>query len=153
VIHIGWFSVAGLVADIVGFSILAYDLLPEYRVYRWRALNKILHEPSGRRIAAIRGIQKEPLHELAALEIQMQHISPLNSLRRSVGLPSIDFRRTITEPTECLAASEREVVEAIDVASERLSNRLRPPLRLGILLVVAGFILQLLGQLGSMGLF
>ncbi|MEQ8957426.1 MAG: hypothetical protein RLP02_05800, partial [Coleofasciculus sp. C2-GNP5-27] len=29
-----WFVVAGLCADVVGFSLLAWDLLPEYRISR-----------------------------------------------------------------------------------------------------------------------
>jgi hypothetical protein len=153
VLQVGWLTVVGLVADIAGASVLAWDLLPEYRVYRWRMHSKFYHAATPERILELKHYRARPNDPIIGLTVDMSYISPLNSLRRAVGLSYLDFQKANEEPATLLRVSEKEVVEAIEAAAREMHNRWRPPLRSGILLVVIGFLFQLLGQLGSMHLY
>lgn len=151
--QVGWLTVAGLVADIVGFGMLAWDLLPEFRIYRLRNENKSLHEPTQSLISSLVHYRRKPEDAIAALAVDMAHLMPINVLRRNMGLQYTDYKKTTGQPASFLAESEREVAEAIDREADKLSNRWRPLIRIGILLVMLGFGLQLVGQLISMRLF
>ncbi|SCB55048.1 hypothetical protein GA0061098_103422 [Bradyrhizobium shewense] len=151
-LQVGWLTVAGLVADIAGASVLAWDILPEYCIYRWRAQNKLFHAPSSEFTSEIEQLRQRPEDPFQGLAMDMRYLSPLGFLRHAVGLSQLDFVKSSEDPQAMLRASEKEVTAAIDAAALRLHDRWRPPLRTGILLIVVGFIFQLLGQLGSMGL-
>jgi hypothetical protein len=152
-LQVGWLTVVGLVADIAGASVLAWDILPEYRIYRWRAQNRLLHQLTPVLASELKHYRQRPHDPILELGVQMAYLSPVNALRHAVGISHIDFRKTTDEWAVILHDSKKEVTEAINAAALQLNNRWRPPLRTGIVLIVIGFLFQLAGQLGSMHLF
>jgi hypothetical protein len=155
IVHLsyGWITVAGLVADIVGFLILVRDILPEYQIHRWRAQNKMLHNLTTDRMSVLADYRRRPNDPLVSLQADMSCVSPMQYLRYKVGLKPMDpheppvLGSATNVLTDLFARWEREVSEAIDRKERELHDRWRPPMRLGISLVVLGFILQTLGTI------
>jgi hypothetical protein len=145
-----WLTLAGLVADILGFAVLAWDVLPEYRIYRWRNLNKLLHEPTTTFISQLWHYRNESGDPLTDLTFDMRHLLPIQSLRRQVGLGPFDARTKADFLNAFVAAAEAEVAETIDKKEAELRGRWRPPLRFGIGLVILGFVLQAVGTIVTM---
>jgi hypothetical protein len=149
----GWITVAGLVADIVGFLILARDILPEYQIHRWRAQNSMLHKPTTDFMSILSNYRRAPNDPFVGLQAEMSCISPRQWLRHKVGLKPMDPHEPLVPDgathvlTDLIARWEREVSEAIDKKELELHSRWRPPLRVGISLIVLGFVLQTIGTI------
>jgi len=144
---IPWLAPAGLIADILGFLLLAWDILPEYRLYRLRRLNDVSHALDGEDIEAIVRYGQEPDDPLRALAVEMRYLSSVDHLRFRVGIPRWRKECLSSLDETWLARSREEVTNAIDAKERELGKRWRPPLLFGICLVILGFVLQFLGSL------
>ena len=151
-----WLTSGGLLANIIGFSIVAYDLWPTYRLYRLRQSNHALHiaplrkeiEECRRTLSSEPGDQEQL--DTASLFYSMNYNqdADLHSLRRAMKLPRIDFIRETRNGNieQALADSYKEVEQAISVHQRQIDKRIRPSFGVGMVLIVVGFSLQLLGS-------
>jgi hypothetical protein len=142
-----WLTPIGLVADILGFLLLAWDILPEYRLYTLRRLNHLLHALDRQGIKAIVQYAQRPDDPLQALAVEMKYLSSFDHLRFRVGLPRWPRESLGSLDETSLARSREEVQNAIEAKERELGERWRPPLRFGITLVILGFLLQFIGSL------
>jgi hypothetical protein len=144
----GWLTVVGLVLDIIGVVLLAWDTLPDYRIYRMQRLNELLHD--GEFLRELVDHRERPEDPFGSLAFGMRHESSVNSLRTRLGLGLFDPLVPTDSVAGMVAQSKAEIEHAIEREKTKLGKRRRPSLRLGLVLIVFGFLFQLAGQLGSM---
>ena len=137
-----WFSVWGLVSDMAGVAIITYDVWPEYSLHRLREdvrwANKALIVQSDNSAA------KSSVHELVKDMLESMDLNQIDRLRHRLDLPPITDGRRSPSSDE-VEHSKHECELALASRAVSLSERWRPPLGLGAILVVLGFFLQLVG--------
>lgn len=168
----GWWSVAGLISDVIGFSMLALDLLPEYRINR-------LAEQLSRAAELTARKERKQFEALAFIEAgtdsdeQNQLREEMSRLRQRIAKAerAIDaadllliaaaarryFGNVVAADAGALSdrsTSNAQKAEAVDRLFERLDQvrstqyrKRRPPIYLAITLIVVGFLLQAWGSI------
>ncbi|GLQ82002.1 hypothetical protein GCM10007881_55230 [Mesorhizobium huakuii] len=147
----GWWSVSGLSADMTGVAILAWDLIPEFRLYKaGKALARARIDLAAyqglidrRTEADTKGIVRAGYDDATMLD----HFG--TNSRASILLASLQLSQPIS------ALGKLETVDSRYVAISKLEMKLaehqrrpreyRPPIGVGIFLIVTGFIFQLIG--------
>ncbi|MCJ2012170.1 hypothetical protein [Methylobacterium sp. J-076] len=139
-----WLSVWGLVADMAGVAIITYDIWPEYRVHRLREAIEWQYKVL---ISSLSETQEdeEPAQTIQEMLHSMGR-SEMDRLRQRLGLPAIGEGRMLPTEEE-IARSRIETDAAIARKMAKIETRTRPPVGFGVMLVILGFLLQLLGAL------
>lgn len=167
----GWVSLAGLLLDAAGFSMLAWDLLPEYRANRLaRDLDQSaqyaedaadgVHRPAADDVdpvtitddllAQARNESRKLLDHLHWLNVGMA-VALLEDVATAVGVrdhPKVGpaLKRGVFSRQEHLSAMT-VVRRALKSKMAKLAQRRRPPLRLAIGMVIVGFLMQAYGAI------
>ncbi len=140
-----WLIVAGLISDIIGFGILAWDLLPEYRLYVLEKRADFSHRNAAD--SAGRPPPEAPGLRAAEQAIRILRVGDVERVRRSLHLRASKFAgRTENISPVDVAKSRLEVETALAARRASLGGRYRPPIGLGAGLVFLGFILQIVGS-------
>jgi hypothetical protein len=136
----------GLAADIIGFAIITWDVLPEYQLYRRKAESDEYH---GSVLYAAREVKDpEPVRRAAQGAISRMAVGNLQALRRKLRLSKLPIENEHGEiDASAVERSKVEVEAAIASQRAKLDQRTRPPLMVGVSLIFLGFIGQLLGTL------
>ena len=143
----GWWSVAGLLLDIFGAGMLMYDIVPDHICN----LNKARIAAVRRRVLSLNlGTEIKPTAFWAPYAKAL--IGPAkyancrahNNVRYVLGEPEYGPQPFDTAMMlSAIGAVEGKLLEV----ENRHAGRVRLPLRFAMLLVVAGFILQLFGSI------
>lgn len=140
----GWWSVAGLCLDISGFALLAWDLLPEYVLnVRERRLAPLLDEIN---LRAQQAAERGRLGELMNATLSDKDLLTLQAaldLAEIYPQPPLERLAGDVVWLELPAAMEGVIRDK----RNQLAARLRPPIRLGIGLIILGFVLQVWGSI------
>ncbi len=170
-----WWSAIGLIVDIAGFGVLTWDLLPEYRLNRRRRaleavekrverINVAIADQKSAMFEAWSSQQAPPVR--GALKAQARKVDAYrNTIDTEVGPQWHDSWESVALQVRRIGALKAPVAErqgeqrhdvyswdlirkaqaSLEKDASKLIGRRRPPPMLGIWLIVAGFILQLIG--------
>lgn len=149
-----WWTLAGLSADIIGVLILAVDIIPEYNLYQARkwieysrsaARNVRYGETPERRVTVFGADVDIDKNEAAVLLdnliIAARTTEDAEVLKTATAISGLPFSHLAFDVTV------NAIVHALNKRTTSLGERRRPPIHLGMLLMVAGFILQFIGTI------
>jgi hypothetical protein len=142
----GWLSFYGLLVELIGFLLLSYDLLPEYRLHRSREISRryrfLLDKPEWfenekKTYDSYSG--DGPMEAVAGLA----HVMSLDDLRHLMYRHGIgrDFSIPVTHEEMRLAYKQLDV--KLDELAIKTANRVRPPILIAIWVALIGIMMQL----------
>jgi hypothetical protein len=158
----GWWSVAGLAADMAGVAILTYDLLPDYRLYKARRAISEGQADLSELEAAKLWLAKVEAEEFPEAErfihdARLEHARfKIRLAKLGVGIAIAGVKARLGEPYELTLGGEgfeersAQALEALknrEAAERNAGAKKRPPLLLGVFLILCGFALQMVGSI------
>jgi hypothetical protein len=145
-----WWTVFGLVADAVGFTLLAVDLMREYRRYR---LVETLRAGAGaaERLHASRNESEEELRSKEENELRGNIRVMLDRMDKSTdrAIVHLAYGRLVPTYDPSNLPSMDALVDRLRAKADEIAVKpyRRAPIRLGVLLVLLGFVFQLIGSI------
>lgn len=161
----GWWSVAGLIADLAGVAILTIDLWPEYQLHkthlaidaaeRANVEAKVLR----RRIANLDTDQGLPAENPQLRQARLEHLTfsrdtedmtARSHIMSAAGYLKVPVPEVFADEFRNATAWFDKAIDALrslEGARRREVRGWRPPLGLGVFLIVVGFLLQMAGSL------
>ena len=156
-ISANWLSVAGLFADMAGVGILAWDLFPEYRLFKARRFLASARENAKEYVALCNvPSERSPDEPFAAERAEHHRFRLRNSLlmARADILMATSYLRLEPEKSAWRAENPSEQlfkrISALEMeeGQRRLAaSDVRAPIGFGVFLILVGFALQIVGSL------